>query len=399
MIKERLFGNEMKYLQEVLDAGFRASSGAFMMKRFEQAFSERFGMKHGVAFVNGTATMHAALESWGIGEGDEVIVPPLTMASTTFAVLQCNATPVYADIDPDTFQISADSIAKNITEKTKAIITVAIFGLSPDMSPIMALARKHGLKVLEDNAECFLGKYNDQLVGTIGDCASFSFQNSKHLTSGEGGIVITDDDDFADKLRKVVSLGYAGVSAKSGKVTRKDIQDPNYERHAMLGWNYRMPDLCCAVALAQVENIDALVDRRMQVGKLFEEVVHPYREWFKPQFTPDNCVHSYWTFVAQLLRNDLNWHEFRDEFQSNGGDGVYACWKLTYDEPFMKHHNFLNRERYINRERLENYRTGICPIAEKVQPNLFQFKTNYWDYSQAEKQAEILAKTLAHFHQ
>ena len=397
MIKNRLIGNELKYIKEVLDTGFRASSGAFMMKRFEQAFSERFGTKHGIAFVNGTATMHAALEAWGVGEGDEVIVPPLTMASTTFAVLQCNATPVYADIDPETFQISAESISENINEKTKAIITVAVFGLSPDMNPIMNLARKHGIKVLEDNAECFLGKYNEQLAGTIGDCASFSFQNSKHLTSGEGGIVITDDDAFAEKLRKVVSLGYAGVSAKSGKVTRNDIQDPHYNRHALLGWNYRMPDLCCAVALAQVENIDLLVERRMEVGKLFESVVRPYSDWFSPQDTPENCVHSYWTFATQLMRKDLTWHEFRDKFQSLGGDGVYACWKLTYDEPFMKNKDFLNRQKYIDHDRLKSYGPGLCPVAERIQPRLFQFKTNYWDFSKAEEQAEILCKTLEHF--
>ena len=113
MIKERLFGNEMKYLQEVLDAGFRASSGAFMMKRFEQAFSERFGMKHGVAFVNGTATMHAALESWGIGEGDEVIVPAYTYCATANVVIHCGAKPVMVDVGDD-FNISVEAIEKAI---------------------------------------------------------------------------------------------------------------------------------------------------------------------------------------------------------------------------------------------------------------------------------------------
>jgi len=397
MIEQRIHGNEMEYLEEVLGTDFRASAGASMMKRFEQAFASRFGSKHGIAFVNGTATMHAALEAWGIGEGDEVIVPPLTMASTTFAVLQCNATPVFADIDPDTFQISADAIAKQITNKTKAIITVAVFGLSPDMDPIMQLAKDYGLKVLEDNAECFLGEYKGKIAGTIGDCASFSLQNSKHLTSGEGGIVITDDDEFADRLRKIVSLGYAGVSAKSGKVSRKDIQDPNYLRHQILGWNYRMPELCCAVALAQVENIDALVDRRKAVGKLFEEVVASSSDWFRSQVTPADHVHSYWTFVAQLMRDDVTWHALRDRFQMLGGDGVYACWKLTYQEPFMINRDFLNRSRYISEERLAEYGAGLCPVAELVQPRLFQFKTNYWDFSRAEAQAEILHKTLASF--
>ena len=397
MLNKRIFGNEMEYLKEVLNTEFRASSGASMMQRFERAFADRFGVSSGVAFVNGTATMHAALEAWGIGAGDEVIVPPLTMASTTFSVLQCNATPVFADIDPATFQICPVSISERITEKTRAIITVSIFGLCPDMDPIMALAKKYNLKVLEDNAECFLGEYKNRLVGTIGDCASYSFQNSKHLTSGEGGIVITDDEDFAEKLRRIVSLGYAGVSAKSGKVTRDEIQSPDYSRHVTLGWNYRMPELCCAVALAQVENIDLLVNRRMEVGRLFENVVKPYSDWFIPQATPDYAVHSYWTFVARLKRKDVGWHEFRDKFRSLGGDGVYACWKLTYHEPFMKNINMLNRNTFISDGNIQRYSDGICPIAESIQPQLFQFKTNYWDYQRAEEQADVLYKTLKYF--
>ena len=115
----------------------------------------------------------------------------------------------------------------------------------------------------------FLAKYNNKLVGTFGDCASYSFQNSKHLTSGEGGVIITNDTDFANKLRKVQTLGYANVSAKSGKVTKDTIQDPNYNRHVTLGWNYRMPELCCAVALGQTENISQLVNRRIEVARLF----------------------------------------------------------------------------------------------------------------------------------
>lgn len=397
MLTNRIFGNELKYLEEVLESGFRASSGASMMQRFEKAFASKFDVSHGVAFVNGTATMHAALEAWGIGAGDEVIVPPMTMASTTFAVLQCNATPIFADIDPKTFQICHNSIAEKITNNTKAIITVALFGLSPDMDPIMDLAKKHGLKVLEDNAECFLGEYKGKFAGTIGDCASYSLQNSKHITSGEGGIVITNDEEFAIRLRKIASLGYSGVSATSGKVTRQEIQSPDYYRHVSLGWNYRMPELCCAVALAQVENIDLLVKRRKDVGRLFGEVVEPFREWFVPQVTPSYAVHSYWTFAAYLARDDITWYALREKFASLGGDGVYACWKLTYDEPFLANMAVLGRKQFISQGNIEKYRTGICPAAEYLQPRMFMFKTNYWDWQKAQSQAEILSETLNYF--
>jgi perosamine synthetase len=392
----RIFGNELKYVQEVLETEFRSSRGSMMMRRLEDAFAKRFGGKYAISFVNGTATMHAALEAWGIGPGDEVIVPPLTMSATTFAVLQAGATPVFADVDEDTFQIAAASIAERITPRTRAIITVALYGLSPDMDAIRALARKHGIKVLEDDAQCFLGTYKGRMVGTLGDCASFSFQSSKHLTSGEGGMILTDDLALAEGIRKVQSLGYAGVSATKGKITKRDIQDPDYSRHVTVGWNYRMPELCCAVALAQLENLDELVARRIAAAQVFQSAAAEF-PWFKPQHTPADCVNSYWTWVAKIDRPEISWHALRDRFIENGGDGVYAAWKLTYLEPMFQNLNLLRRERFISAENLARYKPGLCPVAERVQPRLMQFKTNYWDRTQAERQAEILRRTLASF--
>jgi perosamine synthetase len=174
----RVVGNELSYVREVLETDFRSSMGSTMMRRLETAFANRFGTQFAISFVNGTATLHAALEAWGIGPGDEVIVPPLTMSAPAFAVLQTNATPVFADVDKDTFQISAASIAERITSRTKAIMPVALYGLCPDMDAIMEIARNHRLKVIEDNAQCFLGTYKGRMVGTLGDCASFSFQSS-----------------------------------------------------------------------------------------------------------------------------------------------------------------------------------------------------------------------------
>lgn len=147
-----------------------------MTKRLEEAFCEKFGSKYAITFCNGTATLHIALEAVGVGLGDEVIVPPLTMSATTFGVLHANATPVFADVDPDTYQITAESIEKCITPRTKAIIVVSLYGLAPDFDKIMAVAKKHNLAVIEDDAQCFLGKYKGRTVGTIGDIASFSFQ-------------------------------------------------------------------------------------------------------------------------------------------------------------------------------------------------------------------------------
>lgn len=395
-LKNRLYGNEYKYVKEVLDTEFRSSKGSMMMTRLEKAFAERFGIKYAITHVNGTATMHSVLEAIGVGPGDEVIVPPLTMSSTTFVVLQTGATPIFADVDPKTFQIDPKSIEERITPKTKAIITVALYGLCPDMDPIMELAKKHNLTVIEDNAECFLGEYKGKLVGTIGHAASFSFQSSKHLTAGEGGITVTDDLDLALKIRRVVSLGYAGVGAEKGKITKNDIQDPDYSRHIQLGWNYRMPELCAAVALAQLENIDELIQKRIDVANLFSEVVKD-TPWLVPQYVGVEFKNSYWTWVAKLDSPRISWREFRDKFRELGGDGVYATWKLTYLEPMFEEKNFLGREKYISQETLDSYKKGLCPVAEDLQQKLLQFKTNYWNFEDAIKQAEILKATIEYF--
>ena len=144
------------------------------------------------------------------------------------------------------------------------------------MNPIMEIANRNKIFVLEDNAECFLGKYKGDLVGTLGHAASFSFQSSKHLTAGEGGIICTNDSDLALKIRQTQSLGYAGVTADQPKISKRDIQSPSYSRHVSLGWNYRMPELCCAVALAQVERIDELVEQRIKVARLYHEAVDSF---------------------------------------------------------------------------------------------------------------------------
>src|SRR4051812_17413676 len=252
---QRISGLEYQYVREVLDSQFRSSAGSLMNTRLERAFAERFECQYAIAFVNGTATLHAALAAAGIGPGDEVIVPPLTMASTSFAVLHCGAVPVFSDIDPKSWTLDPRSVEQRVTSRTKAIIPVSIYGLSPDMDPLMEICRRHSLFCLEDDAQCFLGYYRGRVVGSIGHASSFSFQSSKHITSGESGIVTTNDGELADRIRRFNSLGYAAVGGKKGKITKTDIQDPGYERHASIGYNYRMPELCAAGALAQLERL------------------------------------------------------------------------------------------------------------------------------------------------
>ena len=360
-----------------------------MMKRLEQAFAERFGVRYAISFINGTATLHAALAAAGVGPGDEVIVPPLTMASTAFSVLHAGAVPVFADIDPRTWTIDPQSIAERITERTKAIIPVSIYGLSPDMDPIMELAAEHDLFVLEDDAQCFLGTYKSRLVGTLGHAASFSFQSSKHMTSGEGGMVITNDPDLANRVRRFGSLGYAAVGAGEGKISKEDIQDPGYARHVEVGWNYRIPELCAAVALEQVERLDELVAWRRESARLYHEAVQGC-DWLVPQHVPEGYEHAYWTFVVKLERDDITWHDFRRKYLELGGEPFYGAWRLNHLEPAFRGRKFADYQ-------WQDYEPGLCPVAKATQPRLMQFTTNAYDRAEMERQAEALAKTVAYF--
>jgi perosamine synthetase len=383
---------EKKYINEVLDNEFSTSKNSIYGNKLESEFSNTLGVKYSIGHANGTATMHTALAALGVGLGDEVIVPPLTMSSTSLAVLQNGSIPVFADVDSETFNINPEDIEKRITNKTKAIITVALYGLSPEYDQILDICKRHNIFLIEDNAECFLSYYKGKMVGSFGEFSSFSFQASKHLTCGEGGMLCTSDENLANNARRFSSLGYAGVSASQGKITRNDIQDPNYSRHVSLGFNYRLSEGNAAIVLGQLQRAKELVDIRIQVAKIFDDVVSTSKLVTK-QKNPDYCINSFWSYSLYLNTDkpEIDWYKFRDVFQKNGGDGFYAAWKLTYFEPL-----FLNSVQKMNGV-WQQYTKGLCPNAEFLQPRMIQMKTNYWDLEDAKKQAEILYKSLKQF--
>ncbi|OYU56007.1 MAG: spore coat protein [Chitinophagaceae bacterium BSSC1] len=386
---KRISDLERKYVLDVLDNEFNTSKNSIYNNKLEAAFASKFKMNYAIGQINGTATLHTALHAIGVKPGDEVIVPPLTMSSTALAVLQNGSIPVFADVDIDTFNISAESIAEKITNKTKAIITVALYGLSPEYDAILDLCKKHNIGLVEDNAECFLSKYKGKYVGEFGDFSSFSFQASKHLTAGEGGMLLCNSEEYANNARRFSSLGYAGVSAKQGKITREDIQDPQYSRHVAVGFNYRMSELCAAVVLGQLERAEELVETRIQVAKLFDKAIEGSNV-VRLQKTPDYCLNTYWSYslVLNTDKPEVDWYKFRNLFKQNGGDGYYAAWKLSYFEPL-----FLEKVQNMPGV-TQKYVKGLCVNSEYLQPRMIQLKTNYWDLKEAEIQAEILQKTL-----
>ena len=389
---KRITDLEKKYVLEALDNEFSTSKNGMFTNKMEAKFTEIFKYEYSISHVNGTATMHTALHALGLGKGDEVIVPPLTMASTSLCVLQNGSIPVFADVDLKTYNIDPKSIRDKITSKTKAIITVALFGLSPEYDEILEICKEHNIFLIEDNAECFLGYYKGKLVGTFGDFSSYSFQASKHISCGEGGMLTTNNPEFADIARRFTSLGYAGVSGKQAKITRRDIQDPTYNRHISVGYNYRMSEVQSAVMLGQLERIEELVDIRIKVGQIFDKAIEG-SEIVTKQHTPDYCKNSYWGY-SMILNTDnpeIDWYKFRDLFQKNGGDGYYAAWKLTYQE------DLFTKEIQLMDGITQKYTKGLCPNAEFLQKRMICMKTNYWNLDEAKEQASILKKTLEEY--
>ena len=388
----RITDLEKKYVLEALDNEFCTSKNGLFTNKMEAKFTEIFEHEYSISHVNGTATMHTALHALGLGKGDEVIVPPLTMASTSLCVLQNGSVPVFADVDINTYNIDPKSIRDKITSKTKAIITVALFGLSPEYDEILQICKEHNIFLIEDNAECFLGYYKGKLVGTFGDFSSYSFQASKHISCGEGGMLTTNNAKFADTARRFTSLGYAGVSGKQAKITRRDIQDPTYNRHISVGFNYRMSEVQSAVILGQLERIEELVDVRIKVGQIFDEAIEG-SDIVTKQYTPDYCKNSYWAYsmILNTENPEIDWYRFRDLFQKNGGDGYYAAWKLTYQEELFE------KEIQHIQGITQKYKKGLCPNAEFLQKRMICMKTNYWDLDEAYTQAEILRKTLKEY--
>ena len=398
------------YLEEVLTDGFGNRESADMLGRFEAAFAAKFGVEYAISHNSGSGTMLAALLAAGVGPGDEVIVPTCTMASTAFVVVQCGAVPVFADSDPRTFNMDPADVAGKITEHTKALIPVSLFGLPAAYAPLLALAKEHDLTLIEDNAQCFLGTYQNRLAGTFGRAASFSFQGSKHMTSGgDGGMVLASDAEYARALRKAAVCGYRTLEARPGStmIPRHERQDWSYLRHDRQGYNFRMSAPQAALGLGQLERLDYLVAARRWIAAQYRaEIDRADCAWLIPPYAPPESTHSYWCYTCRLDEKELgvDWRRFRQVFVEQGGDGLYGLWTPVHLEPVFAELAFYGRRdqaphfdpRY--RGQLKSYRAGDCPVIEEIRSSLCLFKTGMQTLDKARAQVEALGKTLRYFN-
>jgi perosamine synthetase len=310
-----------------------------------------------------------------------VIVPPLTFSATAFAAIYLGAKPVFADVDSETFNICPRSIEKKISKKTKAVITVSLFGLIPDMKEILKLKKKYKFMLLEDNAETIFSRYKNRISGSFGDMSIMSFQRSKHLTMGEGGAILTNSKKLFLKAKQFSALGYRGLDKEKLNENIKDkFQNPNYYRHQIVAPNYRMPEIIAAAGIAQIKKTNYFLKKRVLIGKGYEKIAKKYH-WVVFQKTPKNYHHSYWAFAFYFKTKKINWFEFRKKFIQLGGERFYSAWKLSYQEPALK----------------SKYSKVVCKNAEVLQKKLILLKTNFIDEKKINRQIKIFDKTMHFF--
>ncbi|NTW59094.1 MAG: DegT/DnrJ/EryC1/StrS family aminotransferase [Nitrospirae bacterium] len=279
-----LAGNERKYLNECLDTGWISSEGPFI-RQFEERFSGRIGRTNGIAVSNGSAALDVAVAALGLGKGDEVILPAFTIISCAAAVVRAGATPVLVDSDPDTWNMNAADVEKKITARTRAIMVVHIYGLPVDMAPIMEIANRRRLKVIEDAAEMHGQAYRGKPCGSFGELSIFSFYANKHITTGEGGMIVTDDQQLAERCRSLRNLCF--------------IPEKRFV-HEELGWNFRMTNMQAALGLAQLEQLDEFVQKKRRMGTLYTERLKDIRGIQLPKRATDYAENIYWVYGIVL---------------------------------------------------------------------------------------------------
>lgn len=275
-----LDGNEKKYLCECIDSGWISSEGPFV-QRLEQEFAARMGRRFGIAVANGSVALDAAVAALGLGPGDEVILPAFTIISCAAAIVRSGATPVLVDSEPDTWNMDLRQVEQKITSRTCAVMAAHIFGLPVDMDALLAITRSRGIKVIEDAAQMHGQTCRGRPCGSFGELSTFSFYPNKHVTTGEGGMIVTDDESLADRCRSLRNLCF---------MPHKRFV------HEDLGWNFRMSNLQAALGCAQLERLDTFVGRKRQMGRRYDELLADVSGIQRPLTHTPWAENIYWVY-------------------------------------------------------------------------------------------------------
>lgn len=331
-----LNGNEKKYLCECIDTGWVSSEGPFV-KEFENKMSVLVNRKYGIAVSNGTAALEIAVQALQIGEGDEVIMPAFTIISCAMAVSKAGAVPVLVDSNMDTWNMNVDEIESKITPRTKAIMIVHLYGLPVEVDRVLALAEKYNLKVIEDAAEMHGQTYIGKPCGSFGDISTFSFYPNKHVTTGEGGMVVTDDEELAERCRMLRNLCF-----------RKDIRYV----HDEISDNYRFTNLQAAVGLAQLERLDEFVEKKRRIGHFYTEALSDIKGIHLPVASTGYADNIYWVYGIVLDKESGLTNREVTKLLTQEGVGTRTFFWCMHEQPVYQKQGMFKNEKYENAEYL-----------------------------------------------
>jgi perosamine synthetase len=331
-----LDGREREYVLECLETGWISSEGPFV-ERFEAAFASRVGRKHGIAVSNGSTALDAAVAALGIGVGDEVIMPSFTIISCAAAVARAGALPVLVDSDEHTWNMNIAEVAAKISPRTKAIMVVHIYGLPVDMDPLMDLANRHGLAVIEDAAEMHGQTYRNKPCGSFGNISTFSFYPNKHVTTGEGGMIVTDDAALADRCRSLRNLCF--------QAQRRFV-------HEDLGWNMRMTNIQAALGVAQLEKLDAHVRKKREIGYRYNVLLSTTQGLQLPLASTEYAESIYWVYGLMLDHTVPFDAAVMMERLANLGVGTRPFFWPMHEQPVFTKRGWFAGESYPVAERL-----------------------------------------------
>ncbi len=330
-----LDGNEERYLTECIRTGWISSEGP-AVSEFEKKFAAQIGCRFGVAVANGTAALEIAVKALNIGPGDEVILPTFTIISCAAAVVKEGAIPIVVDSDANTWNMDVSQLEEKITPQTKAIMPVHIYGLPVDMDPVIELARKYNLKIIEDAAEAHGQTYRGKPCGTFGDLSIFSFYPNKLITTGEGGMLVTDDQELAERCRSLRNLCF---------------QPQRRFVHEELGWNYRMTNLQAALGLAQLEQWNTFIKRKHSMGRLYTQLLSGLEGVQLPLEKTDYAENLYWVY-GLVLDEKLGTAEMIMKRMGEIKIGTRPFfWPMHQQPVFQKMGLFENQS---------------CPVAERI---------------------------------
>ena len=333
-----LAGNEKKYVTQCIESGWISSEGPFV-SQFEDQMAARVDRKYGVAVSNGSVALDIAVKALDLGPGDEVIMPTFTIISCAAAIVRAGATPVLVDCDKITWNMTPEAVAARITEKTKAIMIVHIYGLPVDMDSIIELARVHDIKIIEDAAEMHGQTYKGKPCGSFGDISTFSFYPNKHITTGEGGMIMMNDEALADRCRSLRNLCF---------------QEKKRFVHEELGWNSRFSNIQAALGVAQLERLDDSVKKKRWIGNCYNELLSDLKCVQLPIKNTDYAENIYWIYGV-VLDDDLPFDaaEVMKRLGENNIGTRPFFWPM-HKQPVFKKMGLFENESYPVSERIAN---------------------------------------------